>query len=826
MMRKLVRCCLGAGWVVLVGVVFGGLAYAEEPIAVPKFAPGMPTPKDFDALKKQLETQYEKTPAPEGERMFLAIMNGSSMGPGEGWFGPAQSRYTYARLAERHKVDAKSMAGISAKQFMGDAEFFRQLDRNRDGKILPDDLDWGDRNPYLQSAIAINRAFRRIDTKGDGKVTREEWLAFFEKNSEHGTLSMEQLSGAALAGYSTSFTPGDAPNRDVLLKGLFAGEIGSLGEGPAVGSKAPNFRRPTVDGSRTIELKELLGKKPVVLITGNFTCGPFRAYYPGVEELYAMYGDRANFVMVYVREAHPTDGWKMESNAKAGVVVKQPTAFGERVAVAKQFCTKLNPTLPVVVDDVNDEVGNAYSGMPARLYLIDATGTVVYKSGRGPFGFKTPELEHALVMHLAEQDVKPQTTFALPTDAQTWAVLPRATKGANQPLPNWAKAIATQLPRTAAAMLELDFAQRTKSPLDPILRAKMRWVIAHANRCAYTEATAMADLKRAGADANTIAILTGPKADWPTKDQGPLAFAENLTRSASTINDADFAALKTSFGETGVAAMVLLSAYGNFQDRFLLGLELPLEVGGALPPLEVVFDTTALQAQSVLPKANPPAPLRTAGKHEVGTDPEWGELSYETLQTRLKQQRERQPRLPIPTWEQAKSKLPARFTTKPTRIIWNLVCYYYAPELAAAWTQTTRTMWIEAPQDRVLEESLFWVQTRGIRCNYCMGHCEMLLEVAGLTPEQIATRTRALSSENWSVFPPIEQRAYAYARTLTKTPWDLKLADYRTLETDHGPKNAMALYFWLCRGLYMTRISDGFALPLEKDNVFADYAKK
>ena len=44
-------------------------------------------------------------------------------------------------------------------------------------------------------------------------------------------------------------------------------------------------------------------------------------------------------------------------------------------------------------------------------------------------------------------------------------------------------------------MLELDHAQRTKSPLDPVLRAKMRWVIAHANRCAYSEAYALADLK-------------------------------------------------------------------------------------------------------------------------------------------------------------------------------------------------------------------------------------------------------------------------------------------------------------------------------------------
>ena len=41
-----------------------------------------------------------------------------------------------------------------------------------------------------------------------------------------------------------------------------------------------------------------------------------------------------------------------------------------------------------------------YSGMPSRLYLIDSDGRVVYKSGRGPFGFKPAELEHSLVLLL------------------------------------------------------------------------------------------------------------------------------------------------------------------------------------------------------------------------------------------------------------------------------------------------------------------------------------------------------------------------------------------------------------------------------------------
>jgi hypothetical protein len=56
----------------------------------------------------------------------------------------------------------------------------------------------------------------------------------------------------------------------------------------------------------------------------------------------------------------------------------------------------------VLVDEISDPVGNAYSGMPARLYVLDTKGRVAYKSGRGPFGFKPGEMEQALAFALLE----------------------------------------------------------------------------------------------------------------------------------------------------------------------------------------------------------------------------------------------------------------------------------------------------------------------------------------------------------------------------------------------------------------------------------------
>lgn len=398
--------------------------------------------------------------------------------------------------------------------------------------------------------------------------------------------------------------------------------------------------------------------------------------------------------------------------------------------------------------------------------------------------------------------------------------MPAAVSGSGQALPSWAKAVASQLPRTAAAMLQLDLAHRTKSPLDPVLRGKMRWVIAHANRCAYSEAYALADLKRAGVEAASLEVLKGTAASWPEADRDPLEFARLLTVAAPTISDELFERLRSRFGDKQVAAMVLLGAYGNFQDRIVLGLNLPMEEGGPLSPVDVKFSDEAFQIAPYFPTQKERPSLIAAGENVVPKDEEWSRTSYDELQTRLERQRDRKPRLPVPVWDEVKKNLPAAMTVRPTRIVWNLVCSGYVPELAVPWSISTRTMWAESATDRVFEESLFWIQTRSIDCNYCMGHCEMLLEVAGLDKQAIADRTSRLAGSDWSAFPPAEQRAYAYARKLSRTPWELKPADYATLETDLGSENAMATFWWLCRGLYMTRVSDGFQLPLERENVF------
>jgi hypothetical protein len=93
----------------------------------------------------------------------------------------------------------------------------------------------------------------------------------------------------------------------------------------------------------------------------------------------------------------------MQSNDRAGIAVAQPRDAGERESVARKCCSSLGMTMPMVVDGMDDRVGHLYSGMPDRIYVLDADGRVAYKGGRGPFGFKPGEMEQALVMLLLDQ---------------------------------------------------------------------------------------------------------------------------------------------------------------------------------------------------------------------------------------------------------------------------------------------------------------------------------------------------------------------------------------------------------------------------------------
>jgi type I thyroxine 5'-deiodinase len=86
----------------------------------------------------------------------------------------------------------------------------------------------------------------------------------------------------------------------------------------------------------------------------------------------------------------------MEINEKEKVVYGYPKDYDERLGVAGTCSTKLSIEFQALVDSIDNKTEAAYTAWPDRLYLIDLSGQVAFKSDAGPFGFKTDLLSKAL----------------------------------------------------------------------------------------------------------------------------------------------------------------------------------------------------------------------------------------------------------------------------------------------------------------------------------------------------------------------------------------------------------------------------------------------
>ena len=133
-------------------------------------------------------------------------------------------------------------------------------------------------------------------------------------------------------------------------------------------------------------------------------------------ELYEQYRDRVEFVVVYVREAHPTDKWWLAESrtlqasfALSGTLarsdVREPETLAERRAVAGScFESLLESKVPLLVDTLDDRVSTLYTAKPTRIYLIGRDGRVVYNPGIGPFGYNPDHLGREIESYLAASD--------------------------------------------------------------------------------------------------------------------------------------------------------------------------------------------------------------------------------------------------------------------------------------------------------------------------------------------------------------------------------------------------------------------------------------
>jgi hypothetical protein len=115
-----------------------------------------------------------------------------------------------------------------------------------------------------------------------------------------------------------------------------------------------------------------------------------------MEAIYRRYRDHVAFFVIYIQEAHPTDGWQTESNVAEGILFRQHQSYAEREIVAATCSLDLHLPLPVLIEEMDNAIDAAYGAAPERLYLIGVDGRVAYHGGAGPHFFDLEAWEQAI----------------------------------------------------------------------------------------------------------------------------------------------------------------------------------------------------------------------------------------------------------------------------------------------------------------------------------------------------------------------------------------------------------------------------------------------
>uniref|UniRef100_A0A8D2J0Y9 Iodothyronine deiodinase n=3 Tax=Varanus komodoensis TaxID=61221 RepID=A0A8D2J0Y9_VARKO len=109
------------------------------------------------------------------------------------------------------------------------------------------------------------------------------------------------------------------------------------------------------------------------------------------ERLAAGFVDVADFLLVYIEEAHPSDGWV---SSDAAYDIPKHQCLQDRLRAA-QLMQRGAPGCPLAVDTMDNASSAAYGAYFERLYIVQER-KVVYQGGRGPEGYKISELRHWL----------------------------------------------------------------------------------------------------------------------------------------------------------------------------------------------------------------------------------------------------------------------------------------------------------------------------------------------------------------------------------------------------------------------------------------------
>ncbi len=136
---------------------------------------------------------------------------------------------------------------------------------------------------------------------------------------------------------------------------------------PGSGDSFPSFELVTTSGDRLAN-RDVFGDKPVLFIFGSMTCPMTASAAPSVQALYDEFGDRVDFILLYVREAHP------------GEHFTQAETMEEKLEHARALKKFYDIQWTVAADNIDGDLNRALDPKPNSAFLMNNEGIILFRS--------------------------------------------------------------------------------------------------------------------------------------------------------------------------------------------------------------------------------------------------------------------------------------------------------------------------------------------------------------------------------------------------------------------------------------------------------------
>lgn len=173
---------------------------------------------------------------------------------------------------------------------------------------------------------------------------------------------------------------------------------------PVVASEAPETIVIDALSEKELHLSDLYKEKPVVLFFASNSCTCSQQAAPEMSKLAQIFGDRFQFLLIYIREAHPPESIADGAPGKQ-FSIDDPNTLKGRAHSAIQFGKQHSLDFPILTDTINDLQAVQWAGWPSRLFVVNKKGVVVYAGQQGPW-FVKPTHEFDLKLQGVPESIR------------------------------------------------------------------------------------------------------------------------------------------------------------------------------------------------------------------------------------------------------------------------------------------------------------------------------------------------------------------------------------------------------------------------------------